>query len=414
MVVLLVVALAAHVGVDGVAGIEESVTDAVGLAQGDAQTRQSRNFQFTCIAVIGVVVRYGSRGFEQPEFGVAHRLLVVAHASRSQQAQRLVADAQVAAPGQVAPERRERRLFADREVRVEDILPDDLLAELRERAVHGARIDRRLREERAVAHAVEGLPEGVEAPADVEVGREEILAGILLGVDVDVRARVVGVGAHLVDLAHGDVADDGRGEDVERDELVVGVGRGNGLSVEGRDAVTVAQTADDELSGRGDGDAGDLPDALLDVRDPFERHFAGAHVLDRHVRGDAVGLEAAFRFEVPAPLDRNRLEGLRVGCKFDRKRLVCGGNPDLDLLREVGDVGDGERVRALGKVHFEGSRSVGRRALCRPREEDRGADERFAGRSVENSALEVCGEGGAGAEEQHQKKQRGFLHRNNT
>ena len=97
-------------------------------------------------------------------------------------------------------------------------------------------------------HAVEVAPDGVGLTSRVEIYGEEVVTHVVLGVDVDMRTRVVGVGRGLVDLAYGDVLYGRRGEYVERDEFVVGVGRGYGLAVEGGDAVTVSQTAYDELS----------------------------------------------------------------------------------------------------------------------------------------------------------------------
>ena len=121
-VALLVVSFPAHVGIHGIAGIEESVTDAVGIAQSRTQARQSRHFQFTCITVVSIFVGNGSRRFELPEFGIVHRLHIVAHAARSQQTHLLASDLEIASPGQVAAENGQRSLLRNREIRIENFL----------------------------------------------------------------------------------------------------------------------------------------------------------------------------------------------------------------------------------------------------------------------------------------------------
>ena len=213
-----------------------------------------------------------------------------------------------------------------------------------------------------------------------------MLTRTLLGVDVDVGARIVGIGTGFVDLAHGDVLDRRRGKYVERDEFVVGVGRGDRLAVERRDAVTVAQAAHDELAGIGHGDSRDLPDTLLHVRDALERHLPGSHVLDRHVRGDALGLETPLRLEVAAAGHLHGRQRLRIGLKEDLQPGLTAR--DLHAARDIRNIGNHERMVSIGKVEPEMSQGVGRRTFGRALHQHGRSDERFTGRPVRHDPLD--------------------------
>ncbi len=70
------------------------------------------------------------------------------------------------------------------------------------------------------------------------------------------------------------------GEQVERHQLVVRVGRGDGQSVQRGGAVAVTQSADDKLSGAGDGDTRYFLYSFFHIADAFEGHLFGTEVLD--------------------------------------------------------------------------------------------------------------------------------------
>ena len=177
------------------------------------------------------------------------------------------------------------------------------------------------------------------------------------------RARIVGIRTDLVNLAYGDVLHGRRRENIERDEFVVGVRRSDGLSVECRDAVTVAQAADDQLPGRSDRDARHLANTLLHVGDTLERHLFGPHILDRDIRGDALGLQGPFRFKVLAGGHRHRGQHLIVGIKLDHRlgHPLC--NPELHPLRKIRDIGDDHHTRSGSKIQLEAALGIGRRSM---------------------------------------------------
>ena len=126
VVALLIVTLAAHVGVRGVAGIEEGVVDAVLLPQREREASECGDLEARLIAVVCVVVGDGARGLEQTVRGVGHALQLVAYARRGENAECLVADRDVAAEAYVTSEFGQRRALVDREVGVEDLVRGDV------------------------------------------------------------------------------------------------------------------------------------------------------------------------------------------------------------------------------------------------------------------------------------------------
>lgn len=133
--------LAAHVGVDGVAGIEEGVAHAVALAQGHPHVGQRRHLELRGEAVVGILVGHGARTLEDTRLGVVHALRAVVDAARGEDAQRLASHLEVVAPGDVAAEGGERGGARNREVGVEDVLRADVVAVLRKAAAHRPRVD---------------------------------------------------------------------------------------------------------------------------------------------------------------------------------------------------------------------------------------------------------------------------------
>jgi len=127
---------------------------------------------------------------------------------------------------------------------------------------------------------IEIFSDSVEASAHVEADGEKVTSRVLLGADVDMCARIVGKGSGGIYFTDGDVLY-GRGrEEVERNQLVVRVGRGDGQTVQGGRAVPVTQSAYYQLSGACNGDTGYFLDSVLYVRYTFQGHLFGSHVFD--------------------------------------------------------------------------------------------------------------------------------------
>lgn len=242
-------AFAALIGVAGIAGIEEGIADAVVLAQGVAHGGQGGHFQGRGVFVIGEVVLYVARGFECLVEGVVHALRLVAEAERTQYTQGLFAHGEVASEAQVTAEFGQGCTSVHIESGMEDVVLCYIFVEVEQRHVVYLFVERGRLEERTVAvHLIEVASQGIEPSSNVEAGGQEFVCYVLLGADVDVRAAIVGKGAGIIDFADGDVLHRTRGEEIERDELVVGVGRGDGKSVQRGGAVAVAQSTDNELS----------------------------------------------------------------------------------------------------------------------------------------------------------------------
>ena len=78
VMVLVIVSFTFHVGVYGIACVEERITQLVLLAEGISQAAQSGNFQFVGIAVVLEVVQNVSRSLQGTYRGLLHVLLFVA------------------------------------------------------------------------------------------------------------------------------------------------------------------------------------------------------------------------------------------------------------------------------------------------------------------------------------------------
>ena len=191
------------------------------------------------------------------------------------------------------------------------------------------------------------------------------------------RAAVVGKGAGVVHLADGDVLHRTRGEEVERNEFVVGIGRGDGQSVQGRGAVAVAQPAYDELARLGDGDARYLLHAFLHVADALDAHFLGTQILDGQGGFLAFHLQGTFTFQVLFGYDRNFAQGLCVGLHFEVQYRfavhfhLSGGDV------HIAHVAHGEVVHSVGHLQAVVAVDVGYGSRRAARHLDGSARQRF-------------------------------------
>ena len=156
--------------------------------------------------------------------------------------------------------------------------------------------------------------------AHAKAHAEEVVGGVLLGADVNVRPAVVGKDRGVVNLTHGDVLHGACGKEVQRDKLVVGIGRGNGESVECGGAVAVAQSAHDELSGIGHGYSRKLGDAFLHVSYAFDGHFPGSHVLYGQRGLLPLHLQGALALQVAACSHHHLAQHLLVSVQGEVQR----------------------------------------------------------------------------------------------
>ena len=128
--------------------------------------------------------------------------------------------------------------------------------------------------------------------------------------------RIVGEGFRVIYLAHCDVLYGTRREKVQRNQFVVGVGRGYGESVQGCGAVTVAQSAHNELACIGNGDARNLLYSFFHIADAFEAHLLRTEVLDGEGCFPAFHLQGAFALKVLSGHYRHFTQSLCVALQL--------------------------------------------------------------------------------------------------
>ena len=142
---------AALVGVDGIAGVEESVAYAVAPAQGVAQVAEGGELQFLRKAVVGEVVLHGASGFECLVEGIFHVLVAVAGAEGGKQAECLVAYTEVLAETEVSTQFGQRALLAGGKGGIEDIVGLHVFVKLHQGHVEGGRVYAGCLQERTAA-----------------------------------------------------------------------------------------------------------------------------------------------------------------------------------------------------------------------------------------------------------------------
>ena len=142
---------AALVGVDGVAGVEESVAYAVAPAQGVAQVAEGGELQFLRKAVVGEVVLHGAGGLECLVEGIFHVLVAVAGAEGGEQAECLVAYNEVLAEAEVPAQFGQRTLLAGAEGGIEDIAGLHVFVKLHQGHAEGGCVHSGCLQERAAA-----------------------------------------------------------------------------------------------------------------------------------------------------------------------------------------------------------------------------------------------------------------------
>ena len=142
---------AALVGVDGVAGVEESVAYAVAPAQGVAQVAEGGELQFLRKAVVGEVVLHGAGGLECLVEGIFHVLVAVAGAEGGEQAECLVAYTEVLAEAEVPAQFGQRTLLAGAEGGIEDIAGLHVFVKLHQGHAEGGCVHSGCLQERAAA-----------------------------------------------------------------------------------------------------------------------------------------------------------------------------------------------------------------------------------------------------------------------
>ena len=110
--------------------------------------------------------------------------------------------------------------------------------------------------------------------------------------------RVVGECTGVIYFAHGNILYGRCREDIQRDQFIVRIRRGDGKSVQSGGAVPVAQTAHNQLSGTGDGDTGYLFYTFFHIADSFDTHFFGTEIFDCKGGFLPFHLQGSFTFQI--------------------------------------------------------------------------------------------------------------------
>ena len=211
-------------------------------------------------------------------------------------------------------------------------------------------------------------------------------------------AAIVGKGAGIVHLADGDVLHRARREEVEWNQFVVRVRRGDGQSVQRGAAVAVAQSANDELARFGNGDTGQFLNSFpfLHVADTFDAHFLGTQVLDGQCGFLSFYLQGAFAFQVLLGYYRYFAQCLRIGFHFE---VQYGFSAHLYLAGvdvHIAYVAYYEVVRAVGHTERVVAVNVGYGSRRTAGYLYGGSGQRFFSLFVSNCSLDSACQGSHG------------------
>ena len=203
---------------------------------------------------------------------------------------------------------------------------------------------------------------------------------------------IISEGTGFINLAHRDVLDSRGRKQVQRNQFVVGVGRSDGESVEGRRTVAVAQSADDNLSGRSDGYSGDFLDSLFHVGDAFGAHLLCTEVFDGYAGALSFYHQAFFVFKILFCHDGDFIQLLVVGLHGDNQFLISLYGDVLCLIGYVLD-NEGTFLAFLDAFYLKMPVDVGNGTDGGSGYLHGGSDKRLLGRMVDDRTFQRIGLG---------------------
>ena len=220
------------------------------------------------------------------------------------------------------------------------------------------------------------------------------------------RTRIIGKRTGFVHFTNGNILHGRRREQIQWNQFIIRIRRSNRQSIQRRRTIPVTQSADNQLPGLRNRNAGDFLHALFHGRYTFDAHLLRTDILYRY-RGHLPFLQQrAFAFQILTSYDRHFVDLPVICCHQYGYFLVTLTKIHFYPLRYIGNILRNQDILSSLQIReFKPSVNIRYGTQGRPFYLHRGTNQRFVGRFVDYHTFQL-----RGLQAHSQEKQSRYTH----